>query len=93
MMTFTWCTGWRRYGGALRDRYIWGDVVKKAVIGVIAFSWLAVGGVAADQRGDFAYGSVTCSSVGEISATMAVGLLNFQGVNPEVSCHMPRASA
>ena len=64
----------------------------KVVVGVVAAAWLVVGGVAADQRGDFAYGSATCSSLGEISLTMAAGPLNFQGVNPEVSCSVPRPS-
>lgn len=65
----------------------------KVVVTVAALAWLAIGGIAADQRGDFASGSLSCSSVGEISATMAAGALNFQGVNPDVSCHLPRPSA
>ena len=83
--------GWGAGGGALRDR-IWGDVVRP-VIGVIAAAWLIIGGVAADQRGDFAYGALTCSSVGELSLTMAAGPLNYQGLNPEVACTLPRPSA
>ena len=65
----------------------------KVIVALAAAVWLTIGGVAADQRGDFAYGSVSCSSVGEISLTMAVGALNFQGFDPEVSCQMPRLSA
>ena len=65
----------------------------KVVVGIVAAAWLVVGGVAADQRGDFAYGAASCSSLGEISLTMAAGPLNFQGVNPEVSCSVPGSSA
>lgn len=70
-----------------------GDVVIKVIVVVVTAVWLTIGGVAADQRGDFAYGSLSCSSVGEISATLAVGPLNFQGVNPDVTCHLPEISA
>ena len=65
----------------------------RIVIGVIAAVWLFIGGIAADQRGDFAYGSLTCASVSEISLTMAVGPLNYQGLNPEIACTLPRPSA
>lgn len=65
----------------------------KVVVGVVAAVWLVIGGVAADQRGDFAYGSFGCSSVSEISLTMAVGPLNFRGLNPEVSCRTRELSA
>lgn len=62
--------------------------MKKIVIGFVAAAWLVVGTVAADQRGDFAYGSTSCSSLGEISLTMVAGPLNYGGVNPEVSCEV-----
>ena len=65
----------------------------KFVVGVMAAVWVLIGGIAADQRGDFAYGSLTCASVGEISLTMAAGPLNYQGVNPEVACTLPTPSA
>ena len=65
----------------------------KVVIGVIAAVWLFIGGVAADQRGDFAYGSMTCASVSEISLTVAAGPFNYQGLNPEIACTLPSPSA
>jgi len=61
----------------------------KFVVGALTVAWLAIGGVAADHRGDFAYGSFSCSSLGEISLTMAAGPLNFSGLDPEVSCQVP----
>jgi hypothetical protein len=68
-------------------------MLMKVVVGTVAAVWLVIGGVAADHRGDFAYGSVSCSSISEILLTMAVGPLNYQGLNPEVSCTMPGLSA
>lgn len=65
----------------------------KIVIGVIAAVWLFIGGVAADQRGDFAESSLSCSTVSEVSLTLAAGPLNYQGLNPDVSCTLPRPSS
>jgi hypothetical protein len=65
----------------------------RIVIGVIAAVWLFIGGVAADQRGDFASASASCSSLGELSLTLAAGPLNYQGLNPDVSCSLPVPSA
>jgi hypothetical protein len=63
------------------------------VIGVIAMVWLFIGGIAADQRGDFQVATPSCSTMGELSLTVAAGPLNYQGVNPDVSCTLPRPSA
>lgn len=65
----------------------------KIVIGVIAVVWLFIGGVAADQRGDFESASASCSTVSELSLTLAAGPLNYQGINPNVDCTLPRPSA
>lgn len=65
----------------------------RIVIGVIAAVWLFIGGVAADQRGDLQSASPSCSTVGELSLTLAAGPLNYQGLNPDVSCTLPRPSA
>lgn len=65
----------------------------RSAIGVIAIVWIFIGGVAAEQRGNFARATPTCSAVGEISLTVAAGPLNYQGVNPNVSCTLPQPSA
>ena len=65
----------------------------RIVIGVIAAVWLFIGGVAADQRGDFQSATASCSTVGELSLTFAAGPFNYQGINPDVSCALPRPSA
>jgi len=65
----------------------------RIVIGVIATVWLFIGGLAAEQRGNFDTASPSCSAVGEISLTVAAGPLNYQGLNPDVSCTLPQPSA
>jgi hypothetical protein len=65
----------------------------RSVVGVVALVWLFIGGVAADQRGNFLTASPSCSTVGELSLTVAAGPLNYQGLNPDVTCTFPRPSA
>jgi hypothetical protein len=65
----------------------------RIVIGVIATVWLFIGAVAADQRGNFQSATPSCSTMGELSLTLAAGPLNYQGLNPNVSCTLPRPSA
>ncbi|MBV9380113.1 MAG: hypothetical protein JOY82_11395 [Streptosporangiaceae bacterium] len=52
---------------------------------VLCAVWLAIGGVAAGQRGDYK-GSFGCSRAGTIAATIAAGPLNYAGVNPSINC-------
>ena len=78
-------------GNALRTANLGGFM--RSAIGVIAIVWLFIGGVAAEQRGNFQTAAPTCSAVGEISLTVAAGPLNYQGVNPDVTCTLPRPSA
>ena len=65
----------------------------RSAIGVTVIVWMFIGGVAAEQRGNFAGATPTCSAVGEISLTVAAGPLNYQGVNPDVTCTLPQPSA
>jgi hypothetical protein len=59
---------------------------------VIVLIWLIIGAIAAGQRGY--YGSVAgCARAGTIIATIAAGPLNYVGVNPKVSCHLPSPSS
>ena len=55
--------------------------------------WLVIGAIAAGQRGYFGSSSVTCAHGGTIVATIAAGPLNYVGVNPKVSCHLPSPSS
>ena len=52
--------------------------------------WLFIGAIAAMQRGYFgADHKVTCHTTGDTLLTVAVGPLNYVGLNPEVKCHLP----
>ncbi len=55
--------------------------------------WLVVGSFAASQRGYLAQGPpTTCTQAGNTSLTVLAGPLNYQGLNPKVSCQAPRPS-
>lgn len=47
--------------------------------------WLVIGAVAAGQRGDYK-GSVNCSNGATTAVTIAVGALNYTGVDPHINC-------
>ncbi len=60
---------------------------------LILFVWLIIGAAAAGQRGDFSNMPSTCSSGATIAATIAIGPLNYLGVNPTITCNWPSPSA
>jgi hypothetical protein len=60
--------------------------------GVVLLIWLIIGAIAAGQRGYYDSSSVSCAHAGTIVATIAAGPLNYVGVNPKVSCHVPSPS-
>ena len=55
--------------------------------------WLIIGAIAAGQRGYYGSSSASCTGAGTIIATIAAGPLNYVGVNPKVSCHLPSPSS
>jgi hypothetical protein len=59
---------------------------------LVLLIWLIIGAIAAGQRGYYGSSSVSCAGAGTIIATMAAGPLNYVGVNPKVSCHLPSPS-
>ena len=61
--------------------------------GLVVLIWLVIGAIAAGQRGYFGSSSVTCAHGGTIVATITAGPLNYVGVNPKVSCHLPSPSS
>ncbi len=61
--------------------------------GVVLLIWLVIGAIAAGQRGYYGSASTSCAHAGTIVATVAAGPLNYVGVNPKVSCHMPSPSS
>lgn len=55
--------------------------------------WLAIGGIAAAQRGYFKGSDQTCAKTGTIVVTVLAGPLNYVGVNPKVkNCTLPTPS-
>ncbi len=60
--------------------------------GLVLLIWLVIGAIAAGQRGYYG-SSATCAHGGTIIATIAAGPLNYVGVNPKVSCHLPSPSS
>jgi hypothetical protein len=64
--------------------------MKKPLAIMAAFAWLVVGTVAADQRGAFPAHTMSCTTASNISLTMLAGPLNYQGVNPTVTCTLPQ---
>ena len=53
---------------------------------VILAVWLAVGALAAGQRGYYSSASANCSSVGTILVTVLFGPVNYFGGNPKLIC-------
>ena len=59
---------------------------------IVLFIWLIIGSAAAGQRGYFSTANFTCSTGATTAATIAVGPLNYLGVDPMVSCNWPTPS-
>ena len=54
--------------------------------------WLIIGVVAAVQRHYFSGSSQTCAKASTIAVTIVAGPLNYLGVNPKLTCHIPQPS-
>ena len=61
--------------------------------GVIVLIWLIIGFIAAGQRGYYGSSAESCAGAGTIIATIVAGPLNYIGVNPKISCHLPSPSS
>jgi hypothetical protein len=61
--------------------------------GIVLLIWLVIGAIAAGQRGYYGSSPTNCAHAGTIIATVAAGPLNYVGVNPKVSCHLPSPSS
>jgi hypothetical protein len=59
---------------------------------VVVVLWLAVGAIAAGQRGYYGGSGTNCAEAGTIAVTILAGPLNYVGVNPKVRCLMPKPS-
>ena len=54
--------------------------------------WLVMGASTASQRRYYGSSSATCAHGGTIGGASA-GPLNYAGVNPKISCHLPSPSS
>ena len=63
------------------------------IVGVVVFVWLLIGVVAAWQRDYFKGGDTSCATAGNVALTVVAGPLNYGGVNPKVTCHLPEPSS
>ena len=53
---------------------------------VILLVWLAIGALAAGQRGYYTSASANCSGAGTIGVTILFGPVNYIGGNPRLTC-------
>lgn len=61
-------------------------------LSVLLVIWLVIGAIAAGQRNYYTQSSAGCAGAGTIAVTILAGPLNYVGVNPKVSCHVPQPS-
>ncbi|WP_026555178.1 hypothetical protein [Arthrobacter sp. 35W] len=64
----------------------------RSILSIIIILWLVVGAIAAGQRGYFSSVPGTCNQAGTIAAAIAVGPLNYLGLNPQIACEVPQPS-
>jgi hypothetical protein len=63
-----------------------------SLVGIIVVVWLVIGVIAAIQRDYFKGSSETCAKASNIAVTIVAGPLNYLGVNPKLTCHLPQPS-
>jgi uncharacterized membrane protein len=55
--------------------------------------WLIIGAIAGGQRSYYNGSSTNCAKLGTIAVTILAGPLNYTGVNPKISCTLPKPSS
>ena len=66
--------------------------MRSRLISLVVLLWLLVGVLAAYQRGYFKSDPSNCAKAGTIAVTVVAGPLNYMGVNPKISCVIPKPS-
>jgi hypothetical protein len=60
---------------------------------LVVVIWLAIGALAAGQRGYYSNKPSNCAKAGTIAVTIVAGPLNYVGVNPKIKdCKVPQPS-
>jgi hypothetical protein len=63
------------------------------IVAIVVVAWLIIGIAATVQRGYLKSNNATCAKTGTVAATIVVGPLNYVGVNPKITCHVPKPSS
>ena len=86
--------GWRALRGRRRRAWIGSRRSGRArPVGVaLVLVWLIMGTIAGGQRHYYSGSAETCAKSTTIAATILAGPLNYLGVNPKISCKVPRPS-
>ena len=63
----------------------------RIALNVVVVVWLVCGMFAAGQRHYLGSTIHTCDATATLAATVAAGPLNYQGLNPRVTCPEPSA--
>ena len=61
----------------------------RSIVLILVLLWLAIGGLAAYQRGYLQGSADTCAQTSTILVTVLAGPLNYLGVNPKIECAVP----
>jgi hypothetical protein len=59
---------------------------------IVLVIWLIIGAIAAGQRHDYSSPPGNCNQAGTIAVTIVAGPLNYLGIDPKISCHVPQPS-
>jgi membrane protein YdbS with pleckstrin-like domain len=62
------------------------------LIALVLIVWFIIGAIAAGQRHYYSGSQTNCAHAGTITVTILAGPLNYVGVNPKISCHVPEPS-
>ena len=62
------------------------------IVALLVVVWLIIGAIAAGQRHYYSGSATNCAKFGTIVVTILAGPLNYVGVNPKLSCHVPEPS-
>jgi hypothetical protein len=59
---------------------------------VLLVIWLVIGLIAAGQRHYYSGSSTNCAKLSTTVVTILAGPLNYVGINPKISCKVPKPS-
>ena len=62
------------------------------ILAIIVILWLIIGAIAGGQRHYYNGSATNCAKASTIAVTIIAGPLNYIGVNPKISCHVPKPS-